>query len=320
MNQVMGQKKIAILANGNAGDGHAAARTFEARSHLWGRQCQFLFPKNLLQLRSICMDLSPEEYDALVVVGGDGTINQVVRCLNDQTDAVPLYTFPGGTANDLARELGIQPDWQQVQTLVDQKQVDWIDLVEINGTPFATVAGIGIGSHLASEFNEQRKKSFVIKKLSRVMRSQVYTLLGAKLVLLGSNYIHRLKVQSPGFSETLKTPAIFLCNQSYLAGNLKVAPSIDNNDRRFNVLIVNTCSKTRLLKAMMDVKNGSLPKGFYIFSTDHLTLTDLDNRKMMAFGDGETLTESTRLDIRIAPKRLAVFRGTRIPKKMEHFQ
>lgn len=320
MNQVMTQKTIAILANGRAGDGHAAARTFEARSHLWGRPCRFFFPKDLTQLRSIVMDLTPEAYEALVVVGGDGTINQVVRCLNDQAHPVPLYTFPGGTANDLARELGLRPDWNQVQTLIDKKQVDWIDLVEINGVPFATVAGIGIGSMLASEFNEQRKKSLIIRKLSRVMRSQVYSLLGAKLVVLGRNYIHRLKVQSPGFDEVLRTPAVFLCNQTYLAGNLKVAPSIDNNDRRFNVLIVNTCSKTRLLKAMMDVKNGYLPKGFYIFSTDRLTLTDLDDRKMMAFGDGETLTQGSRLDIRIAAKRLPVFRGERPQKNSEILQ
>ncbi|MBI2712154.1 MAG: hypothetical protein HYX41_04725, partial [Bdellovibrio sp.] len=249
-------KKIAILANGRAGNGRGIAQTFLARSHLWGRKCEYFFPKNLQQLRSICTDLNPDVFEALVVVGGDGTINHVIRSLMDLKRPVPLYPFPGGTANDLARELGIQPDWIQAQRLIDQNKVEPIDIVEINGIPFATVAGIGIGASLATGFNEKRQSSWLINKLSELMRSQVYSFLGAQLVLFRRNYIHRLRIESPEFDETLRTPAVFLCNQSYLAGNLKVAPTIDNNDRRFNVLIVNTCSKTRLLKAMMDVKKG----------------------------------------------------------------
>ena len=306
---ILRQKKTAILANGHAGNGRGIAETFRARSHLWGRKTDFFFPSDLLQLRQICTSLHPEEYQALVVVGGDGTVNQVIRCLNDLSSPIPLYVFPGGTANDLARELGLKADWTQVQNLIDQNQVTPIDLVEINGVPFATVAGIGIGALLATEFNERRKNSFVIQKLSQVMRSQVYSILGARLVLFGRNYIHHLHIKSPEFNEKLKTPAVFLCNQSYLAGNLKVAPQIDNSDRRFNVLIVNSCSKTRLLKAMLDVKKGVLPKDFYIFSTDRLSITDLNHRKMIAFGDGEKLTEAPHLDIRLSPNRLPVFRG-----------
>ena len=302
-------RRIAIIANGRAGDGNAIKKTLSARTNLWGRDCDYFFPTSLSELRTTCFQITPTHYDALVVIGGDGTVNQVIRNLHAHPNPVPLYPFAGGTANDLARELSLNPDWNQVQTLVDQKRIDWIDLVEVNGVPFATVAGLGIGSTLAHEFNTFRDRSVLFREASRLFRAQIYTLLSANFILFRTNYTHHLNIQAPGFQERLKTPAVFICNQTYFGGDLKVAPRIDNNDRRFNVLIVNTSSKYRLLKSMMQLKQGHLPPNFYIFSTDQLTITDLDEKPISAFGDGETLISSPRLEIRLSPKKLAVFRS-----------
>lgn len=283
-----------------------------ARATLWGRPAEFLFPDSVSEMQGLVAKIvSGKEHEAVVIVGGDGTMNQALRALKLKTNPVPLYVFPGGTANDLAKELRIKPDWAQVQALVDRHHTWMMDLIEVNGVPFSTVAGVGVGAALTAEFNSRRNSSFAFQTLARLAHSQIYTLLTAKTILTSRDYIHHLHIRSSSFDEKLRTPAVFVCNQSKLGGDISVAPDIANNDNRFNVLVVTTRSRTRLLASMAELKSGKLSDDFVVFSTDRLTLTDLDGRKITAFGDGETLAESSRLDFRIIPKVLKIFRDPR---------
>ncbi len=301
-------KKIAILANKSSGQGSALKATLSAREKLWGYPHEIHFPSSQSELRTICSKLSPEIYEALIVIGGDGTVHQAIRGFAIQPNDVPLYPFPGGTANDLARELGLHADWHQVETLIGQKQHDLIDMIEVNGIPFSTVGGIGICAILTQEFNDIRSRSPLFKKLSQLLHIQIYTALSAKTILTRRDYLHYIHIQSSDFNEKIRTPAVFFCNQTYLGGNVKVAPTLDNTDKRFNVLIVTNTSRARLLTSSLQLKRGKLPSNFFVFSTDHLTLTDLNNRKLSVFGDGELLTENTQLEVKILPQSLRVYR------------
>ena len=308
-------KKIAILANPAAGKSDALGHAFRARSELWGRVCEYIFPSSIQELQSLYPQLSPELYEAVILIGGDGTLNQFIRkhcssiSRSKLNQKIPILVFPGGTANDLSKELGIKSDWNQVQALLDHKRHSHMDLIEVNGIPFATVGGVGLGSVLTTEFNAKRYQSLIFKGLSRILQSQIYSLLSAKMVLLGSDYIHHLQVRTTGFDEKLKTPAIFLCNQSHLGGGLRVAPDNDNSDRRFNVLIVPSYSRVKLLKALLKLKSGVLPSDFLVFSTDELTIQSLNSEELKVFGDGEYLTQSRQLHFRVQAQALPIYRA-----------
>ncbi len=310
-------KKIAILANRSSGQELAVAHTFTARSILWGWECDYFFPKSSAELQVICRNLSPDQYEAVIVIGGDGTCNQVIRSLEGRLNSIPIYPFPGGTANDLSNELGLKADWNQVQELLDRRHYDLIDLIEANGFPFATVGGVGIGSILTEEFNRRRRHSMIFRDLSKFLHFQIYTLLSAKTILLSRDYIHRLHIKAAGFDEKIKTPALFICNQNHLGGTLKVAPLLDNTDQRFNVLIVTTSSRSGLLRAMSQLQKGFIPESFFVFSTDQLTLIDLDHKKIRIFGDGEPLHENSKLVIKVLPKMLRVYRSLKSDRTLE---
>ena len=304
VNQV---RRLAVIANKSAGQGGVLQTAFRARSQLWGRHCDFFYPNTISEIRSICSQIDPDQYDGCVVMGGDGTFNQVIRAHDVLPNKVPLFAFPCGTANDLAKELGLQANWNQVQALMDQQAIKRLDLVEVNGFPFVTVGGLGIGARLTSDFNAHRSKSKMTRILSSHLHSQIYTYLSAKTILFKNNYIHRLRIQAPDFDEQVRTPAVFLCNQTFLGGGLRVAPKIDNTDTRFNVLIVTTCTKAKLLNSMARLKAGVLPPNFFVFSTDSVLIEDLDGRPIQVFGDGETLCSDSKLKVRILPKKLLVF-------------
>ncbi len=61
----------------------------------------------------------------LLVVGGDGTINEVLNGITD-FDRVRLGVIPTGSGNDFARNLGIlrdtREDLQEITASIDQEQ------------------------------------------------------------------------------------------------------------------------------------------------------------------------------------------------------
>ncbi len=93
--------------------------------------------------------LAPESFDRLIVVGGDGTLHDVV---NARTAPLPwpVGIIPAGTANLVARELGIAQGLAP-QRLADMliEARDWpVNLMEVEHqgqTPYYAVANVGVG-------------------------------------------------------------------------------------------------------------------------------------------------------------------------------
>jgi YegS/Rv2252/BmrU family lipid kinase len=91
--------------------------------------------------------------DAVLVVGGDGTINEVVNGI--ACSEVALGVLPGGTANIWAKEVGLPtrsplhplPLLDAVQTLVPGA-TRRIDLGRVNGRYFLQWAGLGLDAEV----------------------------------------------------------------------------------------------------------------------------------------------------------------------------
>jgi diacylglycerol kinase (ATP) len=96
--------------------------------------------------------------DLVVLGGGDGTMNAAARGLIKAQ--VPLGILPLGTANDLARTLGIPEDLEGATQIIIDGRCRLIDLGEVNGAPFFNVASIGLSADLAAELTSDMKKRF----------------------------------------------------------------------------------------------------------------------------------------------------------------
>jgi len=306
----MNLKKVAILANAKCGRGDGPRALQQARRVLWGWPLEMIAPASLAELRESVSRLSPQEYEALIVVGGDGTFHQVLKVLREACIRdLPVYPFPAGTANDLASELQLRPDWEQVQTFLDEKRIEKIDCITVNDVPFSTIAGMGAGSQLTSEFNSRRASSQIFRALSFRLRSHIYSAMSAKTLLFGQDYFHRLHIRGEGFDEKLKTPVVFICNQPRLGARLTVAPDTQNNDGRFHVMIVPRIRRHRLITGLIALERGYVPQDFLLFSTDRLLVRELDGREIPVFGDGESLLSASELRFLTDPRSLPVYSG-----------
>ncbi|MFT3973679.1 MAG: lipid kinase [Amaricoccus sp.] len=96
------------------------------------------------------------EVDAVILGGGDGTISRAGVALKEA--GLPLGILPLGTANDLARTLGLPLDPAEAVDVVLAGRQRRIDLGTVNGEPFFNVASLGLSSDLARELSSGLKK------------------------------------------------------------------------------------------------------------------------------------------------------------------
>jgi diacylglycerol kinase (ATP) len=98
----------------------------------------------------------PDVYDAVLVAGGDGTLNEVLNGLMAETDGghapLPVGLIPLGTRNILARELGIpRGDMAAQAALVERGRTRTLDLGRAGGQYFSLVAGFGFDAAVVRE-------------------------------------------------------------------------------------------------------------------------------------------------------------------------
>ncbi|MBU6376003.1 MAG: hypothetical protein KGQ59_08415 [Bdellovibrionales bacterium] len=309
---LMEQQRIALIANPDAGARDAQRVVLRAHQALAGYALQSIVPSSRDELLEVCRSLSSKSHRAAVIIGGDGTLNAALQALwkDSSTDpAVPIYAFPGGTANDLSSELGLDRSTTQIRQLLDGNCLSKIDVITCNGVPFTTVSGVGLGATITGKFNDLRQRSPFFGWLIKILKAELYTAMTAKTILASRQYIHHVSIQSEQLTKSLRVSALFVCNQNKLGGSLSVGSGNNNQDGIFSVLVVPESSPLSLLKTLALIRRGKWPKEALSFSTNRLSIESLDGREMPVFGDGEILMRSKKLQFKIHPKTLRVFSG-----------
>ena len=105
-----------------------------------------------------------EGSDLIVAAGGDGTINEVVEGMSGST--VPLGILPGGTANVLANEIGLNGGLERAaerMATCERRRVPIGKLAvngESSGRHFLLMAGVGLDAHIVLRVDPVLKARF----------------------------------------------------------------------------------------------------------------------------------------------------------------
>ena len=103
-----------------------------------------------------------EQIDRIVVVGGDGTLNEIINGLHDPS-RTPIAQLPVGTANILAHELKLPRRPDQVAAMVAAGRVRTIDYGLVNGTRFFMVVSAGFDAMVTRAVKQRRRGSLGYK-------------------------------------------------------------------------------------------------------------------------------------------------------------
>jgi diacylglycerol kinase (ATP) len=257
--------------------------------------------------------------DAVLSVGGDGTVNMIIQRLAG-TD-VSLLVIPGGTANDFARGLGSSSNIKLIAQTIRQNVKKKIDLININGKFMATNGGLGFAAEVAKEINELRKTFPHFKSFMKLSGKSIYSLFLAKKLLNKEIKSYKFKISSENFNEILISPLILINNQPTLGGDFKVAPLTDHQDGTFNVTIFKHQNRLELIRCILKILHGNFPskdKNLVSFETHSIKIELLENESISFFGDGEILNQAKTWDINCHSKFLSVF-SPKDQKDMSNF-
>ena len=95
------------------------------------------------------------DVDAVLIVGGDGTLGEVVNGLGDRR--VPMLILRTGTENLFAREMEMPIDPAPIAAALLDGEVFSADAGVINGRRFVVVAGIGFDAECVERMNRIRR-------------------------------------------------------------------------------------------------------------------------------------------------------------------
>ncbi len=151
--------RIKLIANptsgGNALPQINQAMTFLTRS---GAEVDLLLTTKRGDARAAAVAALDQDYDRIVVAGGDGTLNEVV---NGVTPAeIPVGFIPLGTVNVFALEAGIPFAVEDACHLAVTGQAQRICLGRINGEAFLLMASAGWDAEAVARLRPWVKKVF----------------------------------------------------------------------------------------------------------------------------------------------------------------
>ena len=96
---------------------------------------------------------------ALIMAGGDGSINRVVNAMKKQGLDIPLGVIPAGTANDFANHIGMPHEPLDAIECLAEMKVDKVDLGRVNDTYYINVLCGGLFSNISSSIDLEMKNT-----------------------------------------------------------------------------------------------------------------------------------------------------------------
>jgi diacylglycerol kinase (ATP) len=189
----------------------------------------------------------------LVVVGGDGTVNEVVNGL-DGAEGVELAIVPRGTGWDFARTFDIPRDLDESVRVALAGDVREVDLGRVSyrtwsgeeaTATFANVASAGISGAIAKRANDTSK--------ALGGKASYYW---ATLAVFFGWRTGEMRVTVDDEARAGKMIDVLACNGRFLAGGMMMCPEAEPDDGLFDVMLIGDITKRDLLFVLPKTYRG----------------------------------------------------------------
>ena len=161
--------------------------------------------------------------DAVVAVGGDGTVNEVARSLVHTSTALGI--IPCGSGNGLARHLCLPMDVKKAVDMINVCKIEEFDYGVINGLPFFCTCGMGFDAFISLKFAEAGKRGPI---------TYIENVLKEGLKYKPETY----EVEDETGARRYKAFLIACANASQYGNNAYIAPGATMKDGEMDVIIM----------------------------------------------------------------------------------
>jgi YegS/Rv2252/BmrU family lipid kinase len=190
----------------------------------------------------------------IIVVGGDGTLNEVINgiCISA---AVTIGYIPAGSGNDFARSMKISTNPRKaLHKILQPEHIKWIDygtLAYMDSTlqhrRFVVSSGMGYDAAVCEElFYTSSKKFFNKLHLGRL----TYVGIGLRKVLMRRSFDCTLELDGVRKVPLKNVSLISVHNQPFEGGGFCFSPQASPEDGVFDICVIAGASRLRLLRLL----------------------------------------------------------------------
>lgn len=233
------------------------------------------------------------DFDALVICGGDGTLMRALPAILEA--GLPLGVLPMGTANDLARTLGIPDDLAAAADVIAAGRLRTIDVGSVNGHPFFNVASIGLSVDLTRGLTPTLKRRW--GRLGYAV---------AAMRVLGRARRFSAWIVENGQRTRTRTLQIAVGNGRHYGGGNVVEETAAIDDGHLDLYSLQMRNVWKLALGLRTFRSGMHGAWTDVLTARGIEFDILTRKPRPVNADGEIVTE-TPAHFRIHPKAVRVF-------------
>lgn len=187
-------------------------------------------------------DIENENITDIVIIGGDGTVNQVICAL--QYCKVNFGIIPVGSGNGLARAAHIPMKPKVALSLIFTGTPQYVDAFWVNNSFSCMLSGLGFDAQVAHDFSSKASRGLL-----------TYTQQSIANFFKATPY--QFEVEINDFSFFTDAFFISVANSNQFGNNFTIAPKAKLNDGLLDIVIVQKMSKARLPFAVLKQIRGN---------------------------------------------------------------
>lgn len=238
--------------------------------------------------------ISLEQITDVVMIGGDGTVNQVVHALRNEP--VKFGILPVGSGNGLALAAGIPKKPIDAIALILKGESKPVDAFLINQQFSCMLSGLGFDAQVAHDFSAKASRglmTYTQQSLINYFKAQPY----------------QFEIILENFSFFTDAYFISIANGNQFGNNFTIAPKANLNDGLLDIVVVQKMHKAKMPFAILKQIRGNnklmeLVEHFeknniLYFQTNQLTIKNLKYAPLHI--DGEPKETANEFNIEIIP-------------------
>lgn len=218
-------------------------------------------------------EASMENYEAVIVFGGDGTVNEVISGIAEKDYIPKLGIIPGGTGNLITKLLEISQDIDEAIDQLDFNKTNAIDIGKANKSYFGYIFSVGsLPEAIHNVEIEDKTKygvlAYAINTIKSVIKDEVFN----------------IKIETENGSYEGEASQVLVLLSNYYADK-KIFE--ENKDGYANILILKNASIISKLSLIPDLLKGDIVENDNIEYIKAKDITISSDTKLESDIDGD---------------------------------
>lgn len=230
---------------------------------------------------------------AVVAVGGDGSVNDVVAGLKGTNTALAI--IPKGSGNGMARTMEIPLSEYHAIDVINRGNTKMMDVGYANDKPFISNAGVAFDALISKKFAKSTRRGFA-----------VYSWLVTRHMWTYKEWEWDITIDG----EPLKHTAFLVnvANGKQFGYNFQIAPSASYTDGLFDVVVVKKFPKFLGGALVVRAMNGTITKSPYVehFRAREVVISHPKLKLMQTDGDAHDCEDKIHFRMATAAQKVIV--------------